>query len=165
VGFVRYCHLECSVISAESQPPAADKQLKLLIRSIRTILTRDPGPTDILPASYEAIYTACQAIVTVSQQGEDLYNHVKMELGKSIGQLSRALVVSTEKDTAWITTFNKALTWLEQQIVRIFRCPISRSLNNFLQTLLKSLLTYLDQVYVAQERNVLNVRLVIQYMK
>jgi len=32
---------------------------------------------------------------------------------------------------------------------------------NFLQTLLKSLLTYLDQVYVVQERNVMNVRLVI----
>lgn len=120
MGFVQFRHSKRSVISAESQPPAADKQLKLLIRSIRTILTRDPGPADILPASYEAIYTACQVIVTVSQQSEDLYNHVKMELGKSIGQLSRALVVSTEKDIAWIITFNKALAWLERQIVRDF---------------------------------------------
>ena len=128
MDFVRFCHSTCSLLSAESQPPAADKQLKVLVRSIRTILTRDPGPADILPASYEAIYTACQSIVTVSQQGEDLYNHVKMELGKSIGQLSRALVVLTEKDTTWITTFNKALAWFERQIVRNFQCPIPKSL-------------------------------------
>ena len=118
--FVHFRYLECLVISAESQPPAADKQLRLLSRSIRTILTRDPGPADVLTASYEAIYTACQAIVTVSQQGENLYENVKMQLEISIGQLSRALVVSTEKDTAWITTFNKALAWFERQIVRIF---------------------------------------------
>jgi hypothetical protein len=129
VGFVRFYHLKCSLLSAESQPPVADKQLKVLIRSIRTILTRDPGPTDILTASYEAIFTACQAIVTVSQQGEYLYNDVvKIELAKSIGQLSRALVVSTEKGTAWITTFNKALAWIDQQIVRKSQCPNSMSL-------------------------------------
>jgi len=105
--------------------------MKLLIRSIKIILARDPGPADILSASYEAIYTACQSIVTVSQQGEDLYKNVKIELEKLIGQLSRALVVSTEKDTAWITTFNKALGWFEKQIVRNFLCPIRRSLMFF----------------------------------
>lgn len=125
----------------KSQPPAADKQLRLIIRCIRMILTRDPGPTDILPTSYENIYTACQALVTVHKQGEGLYGDVKIELEKSIRPLSRALAVSTEKNTAWITTFNQALAWFEQQI-----------------TLLRSLLTYLDQVYVVQERTVMNLR-------
>jgi cullin-4 len=92
-------------------------------------LTRDPGPTDILPATYEAIYTACQAIVTVSQQGEDLYNIVRVELEKSITQLSRALFLSTEKDITWIATFNKALVWLEQQIVRHLSYPNAQAFN------------------------------------
>jgi len=152
--------------SAESRPPAADQQLKLLVRCIRCILTRDPGPADILPATYEAIYTACQTIVTVSLQGEDLYNNVKMELEKSITQLSRSLSLSTEKDTAWIVTFNKALAWFEQQIVRTFyniiQCTGSLI---FIQVILKSLLTYLDQFYVAQERNVMNVQSVIHSLK
>ena len=83
-----------------------------------------------------------------------------MELGKSIGQLSRALVVSTVKDIARITTFNRALAWFRTADCEKFSISDTQVLNS-LQTLLKSLLTCLDQVYVVQERNVMNVRLVI----
>ncbi|KDR70101.1 hypothetical protein GALMADRAFT_255498 [Galerina marginata CBS 339.88] len=125
----------------KSKPPAGDKQLSLLRRCIRTILAREPGPNDTIPATYEGIYNACRSVVTVSHLGQDLYNTLKIELEQSIGQLAKMLLASTEKDTVWLSSFNAAFKWFEYQL-----------------TLLKSLLTYLDQVYVVQEKGTLNVR-------
>ncbi|KAF8168514.1 Cullin family-domain-containing protein [Crassisporium funariophilum] len=124
----------------ENKPAAGDKQLALLRRCIRTILTRMPGPDDTMPTTYEGIYNACRSIITVANLGDDLYNILRIELEQSIGRLSRALTDSTEKDMAWITSFTKALAWFERQI-----------------DLLKSLLTYVDQVYVIQTKNITHV--------
>ncbi|KAF8907718.1 Cullin-4B [Gymnopilus junonius] len=127
--------------SAESKSYPVNEQLVLVRRSIKALLSRDPGPIDMIPATYEGIYNACRSLVTVSHRGEDVYNGLKIELEQSISQLSRSLTNSTEKDTVWIASFNNALKWFEGEV-----------------TLLKSLLTYLDQVYVAQEKDVLSVK-------
>ncbi|KAJ3517835.1 hypothetical protein NLJ89_g253 [Agrocybe chaxingu] len=123
-----------------AQAPQGRKQLELLRRSIRSILTRNDSLREPLPATYEGIYQACRSVVTVSHLGGDLYDILKMLLHQNIRQLS----IELPHDSLWkdyITTFNKALDWFEKQIV-----------------LLQSLLTYLDQVYVVHEKGLLNVR-------
>ncbi|KJA20855.1 hypothetical protein HYPSUDRAFT_203447 [Hypholoma sublateritium FD-334 SS-4] len=128
---------------AESKPPAGDKQLALLRRCIRIIGTVKPEFTiqDPLPATYEGIFNACRSAVVVSGLGEDLYNILKIELEQSIGSMSKLLMSSKHEDVAWISLFNDLFSWFEGQIA-----------------LLTSLLTYLDQVYVVQHRDTLNVR-------
>lgn len=84
-------------------------------------MTRDPGLNDTIPASYEGIYNATRSLITISHRGEDVYNGLKMELEQSIGQLSRNLMESTEKDTMWIESFNAAFKWFESQIVSGYR--------------------------------------------
>ena len=101
----------------ESPLPAGDKQLALLRRCIRTILTRLPGPNDTIPATYEGIYNACRSVIAVSHLGDELHNILRIELEQSIGRLSKALTESTETDTKWITFFNKTLKWFDDQIV------------------------------------------------
>ncbi|PPQ84539.1 hypothetical protein CVT25_007609 [Psilocybe cyanescens] len=124
----------------KTKAASGEKQLHLLRRCIKTILTREPGPHDIIPATYEHIYNTCRSIVTVFDSGEQLYNILKFELQQSIGQMSRSLLMSSEKDTAWISSLNAAFKWLETQI-----------------SLLISLLTYLDQVYVIREKDILSI--------
>ena len=93
-------------------------QLGVVRRAIRIFLTRQPGYNDAIPATYEGIYNACRALVTVSHRGEDVYNALKMELEQSIGRLSSELLDSDEEDTTWIASFNAAFKWFESQIVR-----------------------------------------------
>lgn len=110
----------CSHISLtmlESPLPAGDKQLVLLQRCIRTVLTRHPGADDTIPATYEGIYNACRSVIMVSHLGDKLYDILRIELEQSIRRLSKVLTESTEMETKWITTFNKALKWFDDQIV------------------------------------------------
>ncbi|CAA7266377.1 unnamed protein product [Cyclocybe aegerita] len=122
-----------------AQAPQGKKQLELLRRSIRSILTRNDSLREPLPATYESIYQSCRSVVTVSHLGGDLYDILKILLHQNIRQLSIELPHDSPRKE-YIATFNKALEWFEKQIV-----------------LLRSLLTYLDQVYVVHERGLLNV--------
>ncbi|KAF9481235.1 Cullin-4B [Pholiota conissans] len=125
-----------------SKAPPVEKQLALLRQCIRLILFIKPEftMTDTLPATFEGVYNACRSVVSISNQGEDLYNILKIELEQSISKLSRLLGSSPEEDVAWLALFNRAFAWLEEHIA-----------------LLASLLTYLDQIYVVQHKDVLNV--------
>ena len=53
----------------------------------------------------------------VSDLGDKLYDILRIELVQSIARLSKILTESTETETKWITTFNKALKWFDDQIV------------------------------------------------
>jgi cullin-4 len=97
--------------------PPGEKQLALLRRCFRSILTRLPGPDDTIPATYEGIYNTCRSVIMVSHLGDKLYDILRIELLQSIARLSKILSESTEKETKWITTFNKALKWFDDQIV------------------------------------------------
>jgi len=100
---------------AESKFPAVKKQLGLLGQCIRIILNKNSS--DVLPTSYEGIYNACQSVVAISHLGRDLYNTLKLELEKSIGNLANELCLSAEIDTGWIIFFNETFKWFEKQIV------------------------------------------------
>lgn len=89
----------------------------MLRRCIRTILTRLPGSDDTVPLTYEGIYNTCRSVIMVSHLEDELYSVLRIELERSIGRLSKALMESTETETKWITSFNKALKWLDDQIV------------------------------------------------
>ena len=53
----------------------------------------------------------------VSHLGDKLYDILRIELVQSISRLSKILTESTETETKWIATFNKALKWFDDQIV------------------------------------------------
>ena len=53
----------------------------------------------------------------VSHLGDKLYDILRIELEQSIARLSKNLTESTETETRWIATFNKALKWFDDQIV------------------------------------------------
>ena len=101
----------------ESTIPPGEKQLALLRRCLRSILTRFPGPDDVIPTTYEGIYNTCRSVIMVSHLGDKLYDILRIELVQSIARLSKTLTESTETETKWITTFNKALKWFDDQIV------------------------------------------------
>lgn len=101
----------------ESTIPPGEKQLALLRRCFRSILTRLPGPDDAIPATYEGIYNTCRSVVMVSHLGDKLYDILRIELVQSIARLSKTLTESAETETKWITIFNKALKWFDDQIV------------------------------------------------
>ena len=108
-------YLKLSLI--DSTLPPGEKQLALLRRCFRSILTRLPGPDDVIPATFEGIYNTCCSVITVSHLGDKLYDILRIELVQSIARLSKTLTESTETETKWITTFNKALKWFDDQIV------------------------------------------------
>ena len=97
--------------------PPGEKQLALLRRCFRSILTRLPGPDDTIPATYEGIYNTCRSVIMVSHLGDKLHDILRIELVQSIARLSKIFSESTEKETKWIATFNKSLKWFDDQIV------------------------------------------------
>ena len=141
----------------ESKLTSGEKQLALLRRCIRSILTRLPGPDDMIPATYEGIYNTCRSVIMVSHLGDKLHDILRIELVQSIARLSKTLTESTETETKWIATFNKALKWFDDQIVSFWITISSEcQITNRSQSLLRSLMTYLDQVYL---KDVLHIRL------
>ncbi|KAF8060763.1 Cullin family-domain-containing protein [Lyophyllum atratum] len=124
------------------RPTNEDTHFSLLRRSIRTILTRDA--VEGLPATYESIYSACRYVVCIANKGEGLYGTLKIELEQAVGRLASSLTAEAVEDgngMKWIEQFVAACGWFEKQI-----------------SLLKSLLTYLDQVYVVSNPGTNNIR-------
>ncbi|KAF9555850.1 Cullin-4B [Agrocybe pediades] len=124
----------------KSKEPSRDQLLALLRRAVHVVLTREPGPQHVMPATYEGVYSACRNLVSVLGQGKELYNIVQLELEQTVGYVERNLIQLVDEPTRWIDAFRAAFEWFERQI-----------------TLLKSLLTYLDQVYVVQEKDKHNI--------
>ncbi|KAJ7593925.1 Cullin-4B [Mycena floridula] len=104
--------------------------------SIREILTR---PNHGLTSSYEKIYNECRYIVTLAKDGETLYGRVKEELEKVTSKAAADLIAGADHEN-WISLFVSICRWFEGQV-----------------SLLKSLLTYLNQVYVPSASGVLEI--------
>ncbi|GLB36813.1 putative cullin family protein [Lyophyllum shimeji] len=124
-----------------TQPTDESSYLNQLRRSIRTILTRNSG--EPLPTTYEGIYSACRYVVCVANKGEGLYGTLRIELEQSIGRLANSLSageVAKDQGVEWIEKFVEACDWFEKQI-----------------SLLRSVLTYLDQVYVVHNPDEKNI--------
>jgi cullin-4 len=124
----------------ERQPPE-DKQTRQLHQCIRIVLTKEHP--EIIQTTYEAIYNTCRSIVTVSGKGEGLYSTLKLELEKCTSQLSKILRQLDAKGIDWIGQFVDICEWFNTQT-----------------NLLKSLLTYLDQVYIVQTPHASRIRCV-----
>lgn len=121
-------------------------------------MTRDSGET--IPSSYEGIYAACRSVVTVSNKGEGLYGTLTMELEQSVGRLAIDLTTSAEEGMNWIVEFVKVCQWFELNVVRL-RCVFGVrrfKLIHVRQSLIQSLMTYLDQIYVMNDRSATRIR-------
>ncbi|KII86249.1 hypothetical protein PLICRDRAFT_55976 [Plicaturopsis crispa FD-325 SS-3] len=105
---------------------------------IRMLLQKDG--TDVLPATYEGIYSACRSIVCISNRGEGLYENLKIEIEQCAVRLARSLSDDKATGVEWIKVFNDACGWFERQVA-----------------LLQSLLTYLDRVYILAHKDLPNI--------
>ncbi|KAK2464856.1 hypothetical protein APHAL10511_002932 [Amanita phalloides] len=127
------------IIGSRNEKPAPeDVQLTLLRRCIRIVLTKEYP--EVIPTTYETVYNACRSIVAVADKGEGLYDTLKLELEYCTGRLTRILAELEVKGIEWITHFVNICEWFGTQI-----------------NLLKSLLTYLDQVYVVKTPRALRI--------
>ncbi|KIJ95335.1 hypothetical protein K443DRAFT_51912, partial [Laccaria amethystina LaAM-08-1] len=108
------------------------EQFGLVRRCIKISLTR--ASFDVLPATYERIFSNCRALVIDYKRGEDLYGALKLELEQSLTALARIIIEESKEEIDWLANFAEHCEWFESQIA-----------------LVESLLTYLDQVYVVNE--------------
>ena len=146
------------------RPRDSDPLFLLLRQSIRRILTREAEVP--VKHSYESIYAACRALVTLYDKGEGIYGNFKIDLEQSLGRLADHLETfqaegpeaSDAPGVKWIEEFVKACRWFEEQIVRLILRLICMLMLTPLQSLLQSLLTYLDRAYVLNQRNLLDTR-------
>ncbi|KIJ58771.1 hypothetical protein HYDPIDRAFT_141311 [Hydnomerulius pinastri MD-312] len=114
----------------------ANDQLFALVRgSTRWLLTKGPQ-ADLIPASYEAIFNACRAVVCVAGDGQKLYEMLRMELDQCTVRLFRELHNSkgTGDVIEWLDHFVQVCAWFEGQVV-----------------LLQSLLSYLDRAFILKD--------------
>ena len=96
----------------------------LLRRSIPAILSSHSDAR--IPYLYEDIYQACQAVVSVQQKGEELYDVVKVEIQKALGTLANQLkekpvesnMDSEDKSIWWITRLVQLSDDFEARVVR-----------------------------------------------
>jgi len=98
----------------------------LLKQSIPAILSSHSDAR--IPYMYEDIYQACQAVVSVQQKGEELYDVVKVEIQKTLGTLANQLkekpvesnMDSEDKSIWWITRLVQLSDDFEARVVRCY---------------------------------------------
>ena len=74
---------------------------------------------NLLPATYERIFSNCGALVIDYKRGEDLYDTLKLELEQSLTALAGIMVEESKKEVDWLADFWKHCEWFESQIVFI----------------------------------------------
>lgn len=116
-NYLRYLQFYCCLIIyfAEFRQPDGKKELASLNQCIRIVLDRNC--MDILPLTYERIYSTCRSVIITSHNNDSLYDHLRIELEKAVGQMVVELVTPVESDVAWISSLNESLKWFEEQIV------------------------------------------------
>jgi len=124
----------------------------LITRFLRHYLTkprsRAPGLPSPPNSSFENIFSACRTIVYVTKGSGDLYDQVKMQLERCVGELAQDLSDKKEKGIQWIKPFNETCVWFEGRVVSVEQViPHSetQTANGFsAQEMLRKLLAYLD---------------------
>ena len=93
----------------------------LITRFLRHYLTkpRSPGVGLTPPpnSSFESIFAACRTIVSGAKDSGDLYDQVKMQLERCVGELAQGLGDKKEKGVRWIKPFNETCVWFEGRVV------------------------------------------------
>ncbi|KXN88059.1 hypothetical protein AN958_07791 [Leucoagaricus sp. SymC.cos] len=113
-----------------NKPVSGDKEFALLRHCIR--VTLNPFQDETPPATNYAIFSACRTAVSIAKRGEGLYEVLQMELERCVNSLVNTCTQKDKSPVEWISFFVTTCKWFEMRI-----------------SLLVSLLTYLDQEYVA----------------
>ncbi|KAI9566965.1 Cullin family-domain-containing protein [Boletus coccyginus] len=101
----------------------------------RLLLTRG-SQSEMLPASFESIYTTCCSQVCIPGQGEKLYEMLVMETDQCNLHLRRELEAFRDIGNLgdWLEQFVQVCEWFESKVA-----------------LLQSLLTYLDRAFILKD--------------
>jgi len=95
----------------------------LITRFLRYYLAKPRSrEADLAPppnSSFESIFTACRTVVSVSKGSGDLYDQVRMQLERCVGELSQDLSDKKEKGVQWIKPFNETCAWFEGRVVSV----------------------------------------------
>ena len=82
-------------------------------RTLGVELTTPPN------SSFESIFAACRAIVSSTKDSGDLYDQVRMQLERCVGELAQDLGDKKERGVRWIKPFNEACVWFEGRVVSV----------------------------------------------
>lgn len=93
----------------------------LIARFLRHYLVKPrPHAPELSPppnSSFENIFSACRTIVAVTKDSGDLYDQVKMQLERCVGELAQDLSDKKEKGVKWIKPFNETCAWFDERVV------------------------------------------------
>ncbi|KAJ6575503.1 Cullin repeat-like-containing domain protein, partial [Mycena sp. CBHHK59/15] len=89
-----------------------------IYQCIKVLLTKEN--MHALPATYENIYNDCLWMVCVLNQGEGIYEKLRLELEQTVSRLSKELNDSDKADKVWIREFVKSCEWFETQLAFSF---------------------------------------------
>jgi len=70
-------------------------------------------------SSYENVFTACRMIVSTTKNSGDLYDQVRMQLERCVGELAQDLGDKKEKGVQWVKPFNEICAWFEGRVVSV----------------------------------------------
>ncbi|PWN51191.1 Cullin-domain-containing protein [Violaceomyces palustris] len=144
-----------------SQPPTPLKnqrhnhqqqqQQQLLIRSIRSILSSQSAspPSSSTPTtSYETLYSITEEQVSLPEQCSDLYQRVKLEMERAVGQIAASL--RSNGSSHLTNPENSDLTWLNQ---------LERSWSDWCDrvSLVRNILLPLDRSYLLSNPQLLSI--------
>ena len=121
VGDSRFSSVTTSVAAkVPNKGPAL--HFPLLRCCTRFLLTRG-SQTEMLPGTFEGVYTACCSLVRVPGQGEKLYEMLVMEIDQCNVRLLRELEAArdTANLTDWLAQFVQVCEWFESRVVRLDR--------------------------------------------
>ena len=79
----------------------------------------EKGTNDLLPATNQKIYAACQALVCSAQKGEGIHEYLKLHMERSFDGLRRDLLADSRMGIAWLEPFVQTCEWFEKQVVRL----------------------------------------------
>ena len=95
----------------------------LITRFLRHYLTKPRSLGAVLPppqtSSFETVFAACRSIVSTTKDSGDLYDQVRMQLERCVGELVQALGDKKEKGVQWIKPFNEICAWFEGRVVSV----------------------------------------------
>ena len=124
---IRYLATHPDVCTVIDKPfPLAGKYasecFNLITRFLRYYLTKPRSVAAAIPAppgsSFELIFVACRTIVSATSDPSDLYDQVKVQFERCVGELAQDLDDKKEKGVQWIKPFNEICVWFEGRVVR-----------------------------------------------
>lgn len=96
-------------------------QINAVGRALRTIYACPAGqqPDVGLSTSLQSLYLAVEGTVVLAAQGQDLYERVKMELERAVGEVARSLSAgaSDGDEPSWLRRLDEAwVSWCDKTV-------------------------------------------------